>query len=67
MIMVGQVPGRTFWGGYPESPSLSEASDDVDVISEPSTYRTTPTPGPVLKEVVDMFTDGDKVLEGKRQ
>ena len=66
--MVGQVPGRTLWGGYPDSPSLSDAaSDDVDIISEPSTYRTTPTPGPVLQEVVDMFTDGDKVLENKHQ
>lgn len=66
--MVGQVPGMTPWGGYPESPSLSDAaSDDVDIISEPSTYRTTPTPGPVLQEVVDMFTDGDKVLGDKHQ
>ena len=65
MTMVGQVPGRPHWG-YAESSSVSDVvSDEMDNVSEPSSYRMSPTPGPVLKEVVDMFHDGDKVLGSK--
>lgn len=65
--MVGQVPGME-WEDYPESMTASQvpttAEDDMSEYPDDSTYQL--TPGPVLKEMVDIFHDGDKILQGKK-
>ena len=70
--MIGHVPPvlmpSSGWEeGYPESmtPSLP-GTDEPDLSTLPSNYRLTPQMGPVLKEMVDIFHDGDKVLQKKK-
>lgn len=65
--MIGQPPG---WG-YPNlgsyTPSELSEEPDLELSTILSSQHEYPTMGPVLKEVVDIFSDGDKLLHGKKK
>ena len=80
--MVSQVPGpddyypNGYHSGYANefpdehselyTPSLL-SDEPEDLVSSPSTYNTNVAMGPILREMVDYFHDGDKELQGKKK
>ena len=64
--MIAQGPPRTAEGQWEYGDGESMGSDaEVDYGSLPSSSRAY-QPSPFLKEMVDYFHEGDKVLDGKK-
>ena len=67
-IMIGQVPEM---GGHWGSQSMgeedeSDEEDDADLGSFVTQSSRVYSPTPYLKEMVEMFKEGDEMLQGKK-
>lgn len=65
--MIGQVPMMGGWGSQSmeeEEEESEEEEHEMGSIATASSRVYSPTP--YLKEMLDIFKDGDEVLEGKK-
>lgn len=64
--MMGQNPMMMGWGSQSNEEEPSE-EEDPDLGSFVTTSSRVYTPTPYLKEMVEMFQEGDEILEGKKK
>ena len=67
LYMIGQIPreGMTPWESQSvEDESVSEIDPDMGSVLTASSRVYTPSP--YLKEMVEMFQEGDQILQGKK-
>lgn len=66
--MIGQVPGMGgHWGSQSmEDEEEEETDEEQDLGSFVTQSSRVYTPTPYLKEMVEMFKEGDEMLKGKK-
>lgn len=68
--MIGQIP-TVMGGGHWGSQLMGEEEESEDEVDPDGSFVTQSsrvyTPSPYLKEMVEMFKEGDEILQGKKK